>query len=128
MRITVAPHWIGRIKILLWLLLGLTLLLAMVDPIWRATHPAPLGHYVADVRRTLSRDLPLGTPVDSVLAYLDERDIERVEYDQIERTLGAVQRNVEFDPLFTRHIQILFLFDSANRLELATAHLRLVGM
>jgi hypothetical protein len=116
----------------LWIFTGvlftLVLLALLIDPLWRATHEAPLGHTVSKVRATLDRDLPAGTSLDSVSVYLDALTIEHSPFDSSARGMLAIQRDVEFDPIFSRHIQIGFLFDSAHRLESSSVKLRLVGM
>jgi hypothetical protein len=70
----------------------------------------------ADIRATLARDLPTGTPVAQVLAYLDKAGAENSGFVAAERLINAIWRDVGRRGLVNQSVRADFHFDAEGRL------------
>jgi hypothetical protein len=73
-----------------------------------------------EMTTTVNSELPGGTEVSKVLAFLDSRKIEHSEYHPGERTILAIKRDACWALMMTCSIDMKFVFDVNNRLEKLT--------
>ena len=101
--------------------LGMVALLVVLQAgyavVWRLRHPAPLGRSPEAVDRTLARDLPAGTSVAGVTAYLRRYELEfSVDSAGGRRTVLAAARDVDAGVFVTESVGIELEFDAKWRL------------
>jgi hypothetical protein len=68
----------------------------------------------------VNSELPRGTQVSKVLAFLDSRRIEHSEYEPRERTILAIKRHACWALMMTCTIDMKFSFNEHDRLETST--------
>ena len=68
-------------------------------------------------REVLQSKLPEGSPVSSVIAYLDANSIEHSQYVGDNRDIGAIRRNTCWAILIQCDIELEFAFDRDGRLQ-----------
>jgi hypothetical protein len=92
----------------------IALLLIAWDVGFRLRHPAPLGRSAAAWQKRLTRDLPLGTPLDTVSRYLSLRGLNGTRTDS---TIRVAQYDIIPPWPFTGAVRATIYFDSSRRLR-----------
>ncbi|MGA9852662.1 MAG: hypothetical protein WBR15_06995 [Gammaproteobacteria bacterium] len=93
---------------------------------------SPLRYYpgvtVDKMKVELNSNLPVGTPKDKVIAFLDNHHIERSEYSMNDHDIGAIIRNTCWSGLLECDIEMKFTFDSNGMLVRTTVAEGLTGL
>jgi hypothetical protein len=69
-----------------------------------------------ELERQISTNLPVGSTIDAVMAFLDRKGIEHSPYLDKDRSIHAIVRPKE-EALITESLSIIFRFDEAHLLQ-----------
>jgi hypothetical protein len=88
---------------------------------WRAHNPAPLGRSVRAIDSVLARALPVGTPRDSVTAFLSRHASDfSADSGAAGHAIVAMVRDIDTDGIISTSVRIHLAFDPAWRLTSRT--------
>ena len=88
---------------------------------WRAQHPAALGRSARAVDSALAQALPIGTPRDTVTAFLARHAIDfSADSGAGGRSIVAMARDVDTDGLVSTSVRLRLAFDPTWRLTSRT--------
>ncbi len=106
-----------RIRKLLIILVGLPLSVVLLILIIGSPFHFYRGISPKAMRMFLGSNLPPGTPISKVIAFLDAHNIEHSQPSVQSHDIGAIRRNTCWAVLVECDIEITFTFDNSNRLQ-----------
>jgi hypothetical protein len=117
-----------RYKTLIGLLAGLLVVTAVL--IFVAGSPFRIYRGVSpkSMREVIAAQLPAGSEVATVIAFLDANHIEHAAYSIERHDIGAIKRNVCLALLLECSIEMRFFFDSDGRLQRVTVEEGFTGL